>query len=164
MESDLQPAAARLVWMIIGLTAALCLGFMFEANVTDPPALLCLLLGCVPALAAAGVVAPGAPDRRIQAGHQRDDEGNPKVFTLTLGGETVTLDPGKPWFHVDHYKWVTRGLIEEPQSFHILRDGTVEINGEKIQLSDADGLARLELEINKHHAPVVSHKPGPASH
>src|SRR5207247_77261 len=47
--------------------------------------------------------------------------------------------------------------------FHVLRDGTVEINGDKIRLSDPDGIARLELEINKHHATVVSHKAPPAS-
>src|SRR6266446_5799877 len=160
LESNLQPAETRLVWMIIGLPAALCFGFMFESNATDPLLVLGLLLGCA-TLTPMGVVAPGALERRIQAGQQRDDEGNPKAFTLTLGAETVTLDSGKPWFHVDHYKWVTRGLIEEPQSFHIQRDGTVEINGEKIRLSDPDGVAKLEFEINKHHTSIVSHKSAP---
>ena len=85
---------------------------------------------------------------RVKADKHKDAEGNAKVFTLSLGEETVMLDPGKPWIHVDRYKWVTRGLIEVPQSFHVLPEGTVEINGEKIRLSDPEGVVKLEVEIN----------------
>ena len=149
--------------MIISLLVALCFGPLLEPNLIDPLFASCLLIACAAVLLGVGVVEPGRSERRITADKQCDDGGNPKAFTLTLGAEKVTLDPGKPWFHVDHYKWVTRGLIEEPQSFHILRDGTVEINGDKIRLSDPDGIARLELEVNKHHATVATHKAPPAS-
>ncbi|MCZ7634891.1 MAG: hypothetical protein M5U12_01760 [Verrucomicrobia bacterium] len=88
---------------------------------------------------------------QVTAGIQRDSEGKPRRFTLTLGRETVSLDPGLPWIKADTYKWVTRGLIEQPQSFHVHADGTVEINGEKLSLDAPDATRRLETEINKHH-------------
>src|SRR6266498_2722105 len=116
---------------------------------------ICLILAVVAALL--GVVST-AQRPRVKVAKHNDAEGNAKGFTLSLGGETVTLDPGKPWVHVDRYKWVTRGLIEAPQSFHVLPDGTVEVNGEKIRLSDPEGVVKLEFEINKHHTSVVSHK------
>lgn len=88
---------------------------------------------------------------QVTAGIQRDSEGKPLRFTLTLGRETLFLDPGLPWIKADTYKWVTRGLIEQPQSFHVHADGTVEINGEKLGLDTPDATSRLETEINKHH-------------
>ena len=121
---------------------------------------LCLMLTVVAALM--GVVST-AQRPRVKADKHNDAEGNARVFTLSLGGETVTLDPAKPWIHVDRYKWVTRGLIEVPQSFHVLSDGTVEINGEKIRLSDPEGIGKLEFEINKHHTSIVPHKSPPVS-
>jgi len=127
---------------------------------TDSLFAICLTLAVVVALV--GVVST-AQRPRVKADKLNDAEGNAKVFTLSLGGETVTLDPGKPWVHVDRYKWVTRGLIEAPQSFHVLTDGTVEINGEKIRLSDPEGVVKLEFEINKHHTSVVSRKSPPVS-
>src|SRR5438552_3768248 len=119
-----------------------------------------LILAAVVALV--GVVST-AQRPRVKADKRNDAEGNAKAFTLSLGQETVTLDSGKPWVHVDRYKWVTRGLIEAPQSFHVLPEGTVEINGEKIRLSDPEGIVKLELEINKHHTSMVSHKSAPVS-
>jgi hypothetical protein len=91
----------------------------------------------------------------------RDSGGQPSRYTLTLGSETITLEPGRAWIQADAYKWVTRGLLEEPQSYHVAPDGAVEINGEKILLSDHEGISRLEHEINKRHtgpalAPSVS--------
>src|SRR2546428_2038596 len=127
---------------------------------TDSLFAICLTLAVVVALV--GVIST-AQRPRVKAVKHKDAEGNAKVFTLSLGGETVTLDPGKPWVHADRYKWITRGLIEAPQSVHVLPDGTVEINGDKIRLSDAEGVAKLEFEINKHHASVVSHKSPPVS-
>ena len=88
---------------------------------------------------------------RVTADVRRDTEGKPRVFTLRFEGETVVLDPGMPWVKADAYKWVARGIIEQPQSFHVQADGTVEINGEKIGLPDAEGTAKLALEVNKHH-------------
>lgn len=152
----------------LSLASSAVLGLAPSGNSNDPGELLFLL----PFLAAAAflslhAVAPGPADRRIKAGTRADPDGNPHAFTLALGGETVALEPGKPWVHADHYKWVTRGIIEEPQSFHVQRDGTVEINGEKIRLSDPDGPGKLELEINKRHALTKAspapRAPGPAA-
>lgn len=88
---------------------------------------------------------------RVTADVRRDAEGKPRVFTLRFEGETVVLEPGSTWVKADTYKWVARGIIEQPQSFHVQADGTVEINGEKIGLHDPEGTAKLTLEINKHH-------------
>ncbi|MBI4664397.1 MAG: hypothetical protein HY735_36845 [Verrucomicrobia bacterium] len=98
-------------------------------------------------------------NRKVSAGQRCDAEGHPRIFTLSLGSETITLEPGKSWGKVDIHKWVTRGLIEEPQSFHVSPNGNVEINGEKIALTDLDGIARLEHEINKRFTAPVAHKP-----
>ena len=141
------------------LIASWC-GLTPVAVAMDSPCAICLILAVVVALV--GVVST-AQRPRVKADKHSDAEGNAKVFTLSLGGETVTLDSSKPWIHVDRYKWVTRGLIEEPQSFHVQPDGTVEINGEKIRLSDPEGVAKLEFEINKHHTSIVSHKSAPVS-
>ncbi len=89
--------------------------------------------------------------RLVTADVRRDPEGKPTAFTLSIGSETIYLDPGISWARADTGKWIVRGIIEQPQSFHVEADGTVEINGEKISLHDPVGTARLELEINKHH-------------
>lgn len=90
-------------------------------------------------------------ERKIKVATQLDPEGRAKLFTLSFGAEKVSLDPGKSWVKTDEFKWVTRGLIEPPQSFHIALNGTVEINGEKILLDDPQGPTKLEYEINKSH-------------
>jgi hypothetical protein len=91
----------------------------------------------------------------VRADRLCDAEGRARGFRLTLGDETITLDPGKPWVKADSYKWVTRGLIEPPQSYHVLPDGTVEVNGEKITPEEPKAVERLEHEFNKRHAPGV---------
>ena len=98
-----------------------------------------------------GVVG-GAARGRVKADKVFDVDGHPTAFTLTLELELIRLEPGKPWIQMDHYKWVTRGLIEEPQSFHVHQDGMVEINGEKIRLDDPFAIDKLEHEINKQHS------------
>src|SRR6266496_6780904 len=147
--------------MLDGVLPAFCSVLDTGSNGTAL-VLLCFLVPAL-ALALAGVVSPGGPERRVKAGHRLDADRIPRAFTLSLGDDTIALDGGKSWVQVDRHKWVTRGLIESPQSFHVQRDGTVEINGERIGLSDLQGLAKLETEINKHHPDVVSHKTGPAS-
>jgi hypothetical protein len=131
-------------------------------NGTESISWPCFVAAAV-AFAFIGVAGPGTEERRVKAGRRHDGEGIARTFTLSLGEDTIALEWGKPWVHVDRYKWVMRGLIEEPQSFHVLRDGTVEINGEKIAVTDPEGPAKLELEINKHHPAVVSHKSTPAA-
>jgi hypothetical protein len=99
-----------------------------------------------------GVVSAAEAERKARAGLVKDADGTPTRYTLTLGQESITLDPGRAWIQADAYKWVTRGLLQEPQSYHVAPDGTVEINGEKLSPGDPTGLARLEHEINKRHA------------
>jgi hypothetical protein len=116
-----------------------------------------ILVAVTLALAVIAMAVPGGQERRIKALKQHDHTGERAVFALELGDEKVTLDPGKAWIKVDQYKWVTRGLMEPPQSFHIQPNGTVEINGEKITLDDPEGIAKLEYEINKRRTvPIVS--------
>jgi hypothetical protein len=99
------------------------------------------------------------PPLRVRAGRHQDADGHPQAYTLSYGNETVILEPGKPWHKVDAFKWITRGLIEEPQSLHVFGNGTVEINAERIALDDPDGITKLESEINKHHPPSIAHHP-----
>jgi hypothetical protein len=99
-----------------------------------------------------GVLSSAEAERKVRVGLIKDADGKPTRYTLSLGDETVTLDPGRAWIQADAYKWVTRGLLEEPQSYHVQPDGTVEINGERIELGNPAGAARLEHEINKRHA------------
>jgi hypothetical protein len=139
--------------LVIGLG---CVPGMPTADFT--PA-LGLLLGVIAVWLLSSTDGAGSPARKITAGTSRDAEGRPRVFTLNHGFESVTLDPGKPWVKADEHKWVTRGVIEPPQSFHVLPGGTVEINGEKITLDDPEGLAKLEHEINKSHIAPIPHKP-----
>jgi hypothetical protein len=115
------------------------------------------LVALATAITAVGIT--GAHGGRVTASRQLNPEGKPHHFTLSYADETVILEPGKPWPKTDTYKWVTRGLIEEPQSFQVLANGAVEINAEKIPLDDPDGEAKLELQINKHHPPSIAHKP-----
>ena len=111
-----------------------------------------LCAGCILLL---GVVSSAEAERKARAGLVKDADGNATRYTLSLGEESITLDPGRAWIQADAYKWVTRGLLEEPQSYHVLPDGTVEINGEKLSPGDPTGLARLEHEINKRHAAAA---------
>jgi hypothetical protein len=144
-------------WVIIGVG---CPAGILTGNLGW---ILVLLAALAAIVLVAGLATAGGPERRIQAGVLCDAAGVPRVFTLSCGSERATLDPGKAWVKADEHKWVTRGLIEPPQSFHVLPDGTVEINGEKIALTDPEGPARLEREINKHHTVAALHKPPPAA-
>jgi hypothetical protein len=106
-----------------------------------------------------GMIVTATDRPRVRAGRDQDASGHPRAYTLSYGKETVTLEPGKPWHKVDTFKWITRGLIEEPQSLHVLQNGAVEINAERINLDDPNGLTKLEFEINKHHPPSIAHHP-----
>lgn len=109
---------------------------------------------------------PEESAERLRTNHlsveiERDPEGTPRAFTLTLAEQTVVLRSGTSWLKTDEYKWVTRGLIEAPQSFQVEPNGTVDINGEKIALDDPEGAAKLEHELNKHHAVAPKKRAAP---
>ena len=101
--------------------------------------------------------------KQVQASTRpRGDKGE-LVFVLSLDKESIALEPGTTWSHADRYKWVVRGLIEEPQMLHVFTDGSVEINSEKIHITDPAAIAKLEHQINKRHPPVGVHAPSVAS-
>lgn len=109
--------------------------------------------------ASSTVVQPGG-ERRVKVSIERDSEGKPRRFVLSVDRESVRVEPGNTWIQTDHFKWVTRGLMDAPQSFRVFPDGGVEINGEKIGLADPDACSRFETEINKRFAAAtVEHKP-----
>lgn len=114
---------------------------------------------CAVLVVSAAVVQP-AEERRVKVSIERDPEGKPRRFVLSIGRESVRVDPGNTWIQTDHFKWVTRGLMDAPQSFRVFPDGGVEINGEKIGLTDPDACNRFETEINKRFTTVATdHKP-----
>jgi len=128
---------------------------------TAATAILAMLAGACGALL--GVVDGASGRPTVTADRMTDAEGRARVFRLTLGLETITLDPGKPWVKADAYKWVTRGLMEAPQSYHVLPNGTVEINGEKIALDEPTATQRLEHELNKRHTSGIEARKPPAA-
>jgi hypothetical protein len=105
-----------------------------------------------------------AADKRVRAGLDLGSDGKPKAFVLSHGSEKTVLLPGRAWTKTDNFKWAQRGLIEDPQSFHVTAEGTVEINGARILLDDPEGAQKLEEEINKRRAiaPVGPKAQGPA--
>lgn len=150
--------------MTTSLLLASGVGLTYQGSSLEPVTLFGVLVGGIVAMAAAAVTAEAAGAKRLKAGKKSDEEGNPKVFTLSLGAETVVLEPGKSWNKLDVYKWVTRGVIEDPRSFHIHADGAIAIAGENIRLSDPEGTAKLEREIHSRHAPPVAHKTPATGH
>ena len=119
-------------------------------------------LRVVPGLAAvlvlAGMTGGGGEEKKIKAGKLHHAGIKALVYKLSVGDEVVALDPGKTWMQVDHYKWVARGLLDAPQYFHIMPEGSIEINAARIAIADPDGPAKLELEISKRHEGTVAHK------
>ncbi len=151
-------------WWLSAVASFLCLGSIGGCG-------LALVLAAAFAdglgILAAGIVtclclslAEAAAERRVKVHIDRDSSGKPRKFGLSLGRESVMVEPGNTWIQTDQFKWVTRGLMDGPQSFRVSQDGTVEINGEKIRLVDEDACGRLEHELSKHYTAVA---PKPAT-
>ncbi len=149
--------ANRRCWMG---AAAVCLTWA-ATNLSGLPGefTLGLLVATAVPLALLGMVTTESTAARVRAERVLGADGTPKGFSLAYRTEVIQLEPKKAWHQVDHFKWVTRGVIEEPQSFHVHPDGSVDINGETILVSEPDGAARLEAEINKRHLLVPPEKP-----
>ena len=64
--------------------------------------------------------------------------GHPELFAVAFGNERIVLSPAKSWIQLDHFKWVTRGIIEAPQSFAVHADGSVDYNGETVSYTHLD--------------------------
>jgi hypothetical protein len=158
VEAGSRKALARVGWFFPVLIPMLLFSGVLALIVVAPS----VLVGVLPAILAGwvflGVATSGHDDKRVKAGTRQSADKGTAVFTLSFDNETVALEPDKPWTQVDHFKWVARGLIDAPQSFHVSPDGSVEINTSKISPSDPDGLAKLEREISKRHEGTVAHK------
>lgn len=89
---------------------------------------------------------------RVRCSVTGSEHGHSPHFVLTHGNESVRLEAGRSWTHTDHFKWVTRGLIEPPQSFVVHADGTVDLNAETFHPDAAGQAAALEAVLNHRHA------------
>jgi hypothetical protein len=139
---------------VLGAQASLVaiLSFQEGLSLWDSLAASIVWIGVSLAVLVVAMAFGAAPLAPVKAGKRPDSAGKPRNYTLTYKEETIDLEPGRPWSYADRFKWVTRGIIETPQSYHVLPDGTVDVNDEKIRLNDPDGEAKLEREVNKRHA------------
>jgi hypothetical protein len=102
-------------------------------------------------------IAPAAEDEpQLIAKVHRDPFGKALYFTLIRGNESITLEPGSTWAQTDQFKWVMRGCLEEPHSYHVQPDGTVEMNGRRIRLLEPKAEEKLLAEITRRQAPTLS--------
>lgn len=142
--------------LLVGVTAFLALASVVAH--ADFPGAWLLVAGCL-----AGTVLTDAPRPRVTASVETGLDGKPNGFALTLGDERTLLEPGKTWVQTDHHKWVTRGIIEPPQSFGVRPDGSVDLNGEHFDPSSPDAVPTLTEQINKRHLPTSAEKPKPVA-
>ncbi len=163
VEAGSGKARARVGRFVAVLVPVLLFSGFFMLIASEPAACSGVIPGIVAGLVLVGVTAGGGDEKKIKVGKLHHASMDIWVFKLSLGNEVVALDPGKPWTQVDHFKWVARGLIDAPQSFHVSADGSVEINAARISIADPEGTSKLEHEISKRHEVTVAHKSVPAS-
>ena len=71
-----------------------------------------------------------------------------EVFTMTLGGETISLLPLRNWSQMDVYKWRARGKLPgTPAGLEITFDH-VKVAGEVVSTQDPGGAAKLQKLLN----------------
>ncbi len=104
---------------------------------------------------------PPADGARVIARVELHPDGTPRGFILRAGAETAALVPGHSWTQVDHFKWVTRGLIEPPQSFHVHADGSVDLNGESFSPGDPAAAEAFTRLLNARHVAKVTPRAAP---
>ncbi len=106
--------------------------------------------------------------RRIAVAIEPSSGEHPPHFACELDDERITLTPAKSWIHLDHFKWVTRGIIEAPQSFTVHPDGSVDFNGHTFHPTSTEDAGALEDQINARHldraTAVAPRDAGPARH
>ncbi|MCC7377623.1 MAG: hypothetical protein IT581_23380 [Verrucomicrobiales bacterium] len=103
-----------------------------------------------------GMTSTRGQGQRISVAVESDLGGTPRGFVLSLGSEQTRLEHGRTWTQLDHFKWVTRGIIESPQSFAVHPDGTVDLNGETFHPGSPEAALALEDQINRRHAATVA--------
>ncbi|MGE3309038.1 MAG: hypothetical protein AB7O66_03640 [Limisphaerales bacterium] len=122
---------------------------------------------------------PATPPRhRVTVALEPGSGEHPPHFVCRLADEQIALVPARSWVQIDHFKWVTRGIIEGPQSFAVHPDGSVDFNGHTFQPTSADQAAAFEDLINLRHLddapargaqahaarPGPHHDPSPSNH
>lgn len=71
------------------------------------------------------------------------------VFTMTLGGETISLLPLRNWSQLDVYKWRARGKVPAtPAGLEITCDH-VKVASEVVSTQDPEGPAKLQKLLNE---------------
>ncbi len=103
------------------------------------------------------------PARRVVATVPPEAEGAAACFILTFGSEQTRLEPGRSWPQVDHFKWVTRGVVEQPQSFAVHPDGSVDFNGDTFCPCLPADAETLTAALNKRHLPELPPHPKPGT-
>ncbi|MGO8929772.1 MAG: hypothetical protein ACLQU3_23140 [Limisphaerales bacterium] len=72
-----------------------------------------------------------------------------EVFTMTLGGETITLLPQRNWSQLDLYKWRARGKVPgTPAGLEITFDH-IKVASEVVSTKDPEGKAKLQKLLNE---------------
>lgn len=138
-------------WLIVGLMVMVAVAVL--AILGDPWA-AGLVAGCL-----LGSLGSGVERQKVVASLELDGEGRPRHFLLRLGHESTVLEPGHTWNQIDHFKWVTRGIIEPPQSFAVHADGSVDLNGVAFAITDPESAAALSEKINQHHTSTGPTRP-----
>jgi hypothetical protein len=71
------------------------------------------------------------------------------VFTMTLGGETISLLPLRNWSQLDVYKWRARGKVPgTPAGLEITFDH-IKVASEVVSTKDSEGAAKLQKLLNE---------------
>ncbi|HOC56871.1 MAG TPA: hypothetical protein PKI20_14720 [Verrucomicrobiota bacterium] len=93
-----------------------------------------------------------APQEEITVGKTvifMQDGKEATVFTMTLGGETISLLPLRNWSQLDVYKWRARGKVPgTPAGLEITGDH-VKVASEVVSTQDPEGPAKLEKLLNE---------------
>jgi len=72
-----------------------------------------------------------------------------EVFTMTLGGETITLLPLRNWSQLDVYKWRARGKVPgTPAGLEIAFDH-IKVASEVVSAKDPAGPEKLQKLLNE---------------
>jgi len=72
-----------------------------------------------------------------------------EVFTMTLGGETISLLPLRNWSQLDVYKWRARGKVPgTPAGLEITFDH-IKVASEVVSAKDPAGPAKLQKLLNE---------------
>ncbi len=70
------------------------------------------------------------------------------VFTMTLGGETISLLPLRNWSQLDVYKWRARGKVPgTPAGLEITADH-IKVASEVVSTKDPEGTVKLQKLLN----------------